>query len=60
VAPSDIERFAAYVKSIGWKVVYGVNLAHAKPEESARSVVGGVFIEALGDPALVRKWRAHP
>jgi hypothetical protein len=26
----------------------------------ARSVVGGVFIKALADPALVRKWRATP
>jgi len=26
----------------------------------ARSVVGGVFIKALSDTALVRKWRATP
>jgi hypothetical protein len=50
VSASDIQRFAKYVQSLGWKVVYGVNLAHASPKESADEA--SCAAKSLGDSLL--------
>lgn len=46
----DIAEFAKFIKLIGWQVVYGLNLAHMKPEDAAQEAA--VAARELG-PSLL-------
>jgi hypothetical protein len=35
ITPASIDRLAAALRMLGWKLVYGLNLAHGTPEEAA-------------------------
>jgi len=35
VSPADVDRFAAFVKAAGWKVIYGVNYKTSTPASAA-------------------------
>jgi hypothetical protein len=42
IAPSDIDRLAAFITATGWSVLYGVNLARSTPAEAADEVAYAV------------------
>lgn len=46
-SPSDIKQFADFVRSVGWKVIYGLNLATSQP--AATAAEGKTAADALGD-----------
>jgi hypothetical protein len=35
ITPVSIDRLAAVLRMLGWKLIYGLNLAHGSPEEAA-------------------------
>jgi len=35
ITPSDIDRLAATMQAIGWRLIYGLNLARGTPEQAA-------------------------
>ena len=35
ITPASIDRLAACLRILGWKLIYGLNLAHGTPEEAA-------------------------
>jgi hypothetical protein len=39
ITPASIDRLAAAVRSVGWKLIYGLNLARGTPEEAAAEAV---------------------
>jgi hypothetical protein len=35
IAPANIDRLAAALRVLGWKLIYGLNLARGSPAEAA-------------------------
>ena len=35
VSPPDLERLAGFLKATGWRVIYGINMAHNTPDKAA-------------------------
>jgi hypothetical protein len=50
VAPSDVDRLAAFVGAAGWQVIYGLDVAKSTPAESAAEAAYAA--RALGDGLL--------
>lgn len=50
VSRADLDIFAGYLRSLGWKVIYGLNLATATAAEAADE--GRYAAEVLGDTLL--------
>lgn len=50
VSAKDVAAFAQFVKMLGWQVVYGVNLAHMKPDQAAQEAA--VAARELGSSLL--------
>lgn len=50
VSRADLDVFAGYIHSLGWKVIYGLNLATATAAEAADE--GRYAAEVLGDALL--------
>jgi len=50
ITPASIDRLAACLRELGWKVIYGLNLARGTPEEAAAEAA--YVSHALGDNLL--------
>ena len=48
--PADVSAFAEFVKAVGWRVIYGLNLANGTPDTTAAE--GKVVADALGDALI--------
>lgn len=58
VSKTDLDVFAAYVRSLGWKVIYGLNLATASAAEAADE--GRYAAKVLGDALLALELGNEP
>ena len=50
VAPSDVDRLAAFIKATGWKIIYAVNLGQSTPALAAAE--SKYAVSAFGDALL--------
>ena len=50
ITPPDIQRLAAFVRASGWKLIYGLNLGHGRPEDAAAEAA--TVARAVGDRLL--------
>ena len=66
IAPASIDRLAAAIRILGWKLVYGLNLARGTPEEAsdeaayvARAVDSNLLAFQIGnEPDGFGRWNA--
>src|SRR5262245_30352565 len=66
ITPASIDRLAATLRILGWKLVYGLNLARGTPEEAAaeaayvaRAVGDGLIAFQIGnEPDGFGRWTA--
>ena len=45
----DVDRLFAFARAVGWKVIWGLNLANSKPDIAANEAL---YIQATGDTTL--------
>src|SRR5499427_6118125 len=50
ITPASIDRLAATLRIVGWKLVYGLNLARGTPEEAAAEAA--YLARAVGDDLI--------
>jgi hypothetical protein len=50
IEPADLDRLAATLRELGWRLIYGLNLARGTPEEAAAEAA---YVMQVVDPGLL-------